>query len=191
MSTALILGGAECVWADAAAALQLFTPDAFICINDMIPRWPGRIDYVATLHPEKLDGWIRARSKLRRNLNFSVFAHKFVGPLVHHKLQASKGSSGLFAVDVAMHERFDGIVLCGVPMNTDKHFLRDKPWTGYMGYRDHWLMKLDLIRPRTRSMSGWTRKRLGPPTIEWLAALGAAQPDHNVVRLLEIGNAEA
>lgn len=175
MRSALILGGASSVWTDSAKALDLFRPDLTIAVNDMIGAWAGNLDIAATLHPEFLHRWLNER---RRN-GFNepqTWAHKASGP--NGKVEARidrttddwGGSSGLFAVKVALECGCDRIVLAGVPMSADgAHFFDPAKWEEANAYHKAWLNHQAELAPFVRSMSGQTKEWLGFPTREWLA----------------------
>lgn len=192
MAIALVVGGAECVWKDAHTALSMFTPDAVFIINDMIPRWPGRIDYAVTLHPNKLDEWLRDRKKFNGQVNFRIYAHKQYHGLVHTVIPDWQGSSGLFAVKAALSESFAGVVLAGVPMTPKSgHFVRHKIWSSSALFTKGWVNHYKEIKVQTRSMSGWTKELLGVPTPEWLVSMNSAPPDHIMVQtILEKANGQ-
>jgi hypothetical protein len=81
------------------------------------------------------------------------------------------GSSGLFAVKVAIEEGFERIVLAGVPMTAEgAHYYDAKVWTAAHVFHSGWNHRLPQIKDIVRSMSGWTRELLGEPTRDWLAA---------------------
>lgn len=175
MNTCLILGGASSVWNDAAAAFDLFRPDMVIAVNDMIGSWPDYLDIAASLHPEKLHIWLNER----RHNGFNepqTWAHKASGP--NGKVEARidrttddwAGSSGLFAVKVALKCGCDRVVLAGVPMSADgAHFFDAEPWQEASAYHKAWLKYQSEIAPFVRSMSGWTADLLGRPDASWLA----------------------
>lgn len=189
MPLALILGGAQCVWHDAARALQLCTPDAFIAINDMIPRWPGRIDYAVSLHADQMHRW----SKARKDNPQKWSVKQMVGAGIQKTTNDWGGSSGLFAVKIAREEGMHAI-LCGVPMSAVAgHFVRgpDK-WKNCNTFLPAWEERVEELKPFVRSMSGWTAVQFGEPTPDWLTFLKSAPSDpEGVLSLLEIGDAEA
>ncbi len=172
--TALILGGAGSVLDEARAALMLFAPDAILAINDTIPLWPGRLDYIATLHPNKVDGWLKARAKNGHPMGAEVWSHKQkqsgLGPSkVDQFIGDWGGSSGLFSVRVLRHEGFTRIVLAGVPVSIEAgHIVRQKPWNAAKHYWKGWTKHKSEIAPFVRSMSGWTKELLGAPDKHWL-----------------------
>lgn len=172
MKTCLILGGASSVWNDAAAALDLFRPDVTVTVNDMLGAWLGRIDLFCTLHPEKAEKWLRQRRLTGANMDFETWAHarKPGSPKIDHTTPDWGGSSGLFAVKVALECGCDRIVLAGVPMSADGgHFFDAAPWSEANAYHKAWLTHQSEIAPYVRSMSGWTADLLGRPDASWLA----------------------
>lgn len=175
MPTAIVIGGADCVWEDVKRARELFEPDAFIVTNDMIPQWPERCDYVASLHPEKVADWLQKRAKNGHPPPGEVWCHKVAGPrgLVHKCVQRTTtdwaGSSGLFGAKVGLEEGFK-VVVCGVPLVADgNHIVRKRSWSAAHAFRSGWQRNIKHLKERVRSMSGWTKEFLGAPTPEWLA----------------------
>lgn len=174
---ALVLGGSARVWEDAEAARAL-APDApVVAVNDAIPRWEGDLAAAVTLHAEKLADWIAARraAGLPEPVRFITMDDKrrpaWAEVVPHHfEGQASLGSSGLFAVKVALHELgADGVILCGIGMDPTPHFVRGGEWRSAPRFRRGWVEVMPALRDRVRSMSGWTRERLGAPSPEWVA----------------------
>lgn len=179
----LVIGGADCVWDDMADAENLADFDALIAVNDAGIEYFGVVDIWATLHPEKLPGWLKRRDELGFSVPRLVYAHEGnttetrpskprIDKITDYRFpgMSASGSSGLFAVKVAMEEGFDRIVLCGVPMQAERaHFFDKGPWKDVKSFSDAWLIALPHIRNTTRSMSGWTKELLGAPTPSWLA----------------------
>lgn len=180
MRTALIIGGADNVWEDAEAALSLFTPDAVFAVKTMIAHWPLKVDYGVTLHPEWTAKWLRERARITGRSDadkIEIWAHKPFGTVVQKVTPDWQGSSGLFAVKIALEEKFDGIVLAGVPMDNRKHFTKPGAWSSFQIFLKGWQVHMPELRDKVRSMSGWTKEHLGEPTPEWLSALGVSPPD--------------
>jgi hypothetical protein len=159
---ALVVGGASCVWDD-LAALGSWRPDLTIAVNDAIAAYPHRIDHAATLHPEKFGGWIEERYKRQGNLDFVTWSRR--NPeLVDRILTGwNQGSSGMFAVGVALEMGAERVILAGVPMTETPHFFNAEPWAGVRHHRDAWEKRADEMRGRVVSCSGWTRELLGGP----------------------------
>lgn len=175
----LVLGGAKSVWRDASAATDLADPDLIVAVNDIGSVWPDRLDIWATLHPEKMADW---REQRRSNGHTGAREHvaheRWSGvdrltPYQWPGMNAS-GSSGLYAVKVALEAGASRVVLAGIPMSAGAHFNREGPWNDLGSFTEAWKIALPRLRDAVRSMSGWTRELLGAPTPEWLA--GDPQP---------------
>lgn len=176
MTIALCLGGAASIRDDWTAALDLGAFDFVVACNDAMTVWPGRLDVVVTLHPEKLQGW---RDQRRANGYPDAARYLVHGDsppewteLAEFRFpgQNDSGSSGLFAAKVALIDLgADRAVLAGIPLTREPHFFDTRQWEAAVGYRAVW----DALRPeycaRIRSMSGWTSHFLGLPTAEWIA----------------------
>jgi hypothetical protein len=184
---ALVLGCAENVWADAASILSRCTPDAVFAVKDMIARWPLRIDYGVTLHPDRTDEYMRDRNRRNWPCNFSVWSHRRHTSMTVHKVTPDwAGSSGLFAVKIALEEGFDGVVLAGVPMEAEfGHVRRHQTWGAAKTFRNGWLHRVDQLKPHVRSMSGWTREIFGEPTPHWIELHGSTSPQDDWVAVLK------
>lgn len=184
MKTALVLGGAACIWADVEAALALGQYDKVVTCNDITSYWPGKIDGAVSLHSDSWGRWLHERErrgwarpdmvyghleargsgKIRSGAVDQFTAYKFPG-------QNRTGSSGLFAVKVALYDlQCDRAVCCGIPLERGQaHFFDDKPWAGSHHHHRGWLEAKPEIKDRVRSMSGWTQELLGAPTADWVA----------------------
>lgn len=174
MLRALVLGGAASVMADAEAALAMFRPDAVFAVNNMIVDWPDRLDFACTLHPERTADWpgieeaIRRRCVIHGRNRPETWGHKPARG-IDRFTNDWRGSSGLFAVRVALHEGFTRIVLAGVPMSVQPHYFDRRAWAQAGAFHKGWRQYRAQLLPHVRSMSGWTADFLGKPTIEWLA----------------------
>ncbi|MGB3833799.1 MAG: hypothetical protein WA975_18260 [Mesorhizobium sp.] len=189
---ALVLGSADGVWQEIAAAQALTRFDAVVAVNDMVMFWPGPLDCAVTLHPEKMRDWLDGRAARRGAPPKRLACHaewkawfKELGipetlPLPFDVVasfaftgQSDSGSSGLFAVKVALQELgFAKAVLCGIPMSIEGAHFRtpDRPWPSAIRHRAGWEQALPHLQGRVRSMSGWTATLLGTPDAEWLAS---------------------
>lgn len=159
--SALVVGGASCVWDD----LRALGPWAglVVAINDAIAVYPHRIDHAATLHPEKLAGWCEERARRGGNPDYLTWSRK--APEVVDRVLTgwNGGSSGLFAVGVALEAGAERVVLTGVPLDARPHFWDAEAWEACNLYRAGWEKRADELRGRAFSCSGWTRELLGPP----------------------------
>lgn len=165
MRSAIILGGARCVFEDAEQALEMFQPDVTIAVNDIASQWPGPVDHVVTLHPDKF-----AAKAIAAHPEAVVWSHVLKSG-AHKQTKDWGGSSGLLAVKVAIvHLDLEKIVLAGVPMDIQPNFTREhKEWRQAKSYWRGWRRHNQDIAPYVRSMSGVTRQQLGEPTLQWLS----------------------
>lgn len=181
MRTCLVLGGADNVWSDLEAALDLGEYSGLVTCNDVTAAYPGRIDACASLHSCQWPGWLAERERRGFERPLTVFGHlEAKGGLRTNQVdvfteyrfpgQDRSGSSGLFALKVALVDLgYHRAVLCGVPMSAkQRHFFDAKDWSGASAHTAGWHQALPQIRDRARSMSGFTRELLGEPTEEWL-----------------------
>lgn len=180
--TCLVLGGGACVWDDLEKAREFGPFDATIAINDMLAHYEGEIDFAVSLHPEKYHLWMQERDGKGMPRPKAFVAHSNNTEQGRQKAfpldivtdyrwpgMGGSGSSGLFAVKVAIEQGFDRIVLCGVPMDgKQSHFFDKTPWSEVTAFTEAWTIANPFIRDVTRSMSGNTKDWLGYPTKEWL-----------------------
>lgn len=194
MKTALVIGCADGVWQEIAAAKAIARYDAIYCVKQIGIYYPEPFNVWATLHPEAMDDYEAQRDKFNFPKGYQIVAppkhelsasHKDKGNiarrvsyLISPQSNAS-ASSGIYGAQVALKDGFDRIVLAGVPMSPEKgHFMpqsksvsgqtRGTTWTGHAAF----VVGMNEILPRmmgkVRSMSGYTQKVLGAPTKEWL-----------------------
>ena len=174
MRTALVIGGAACVWDDIAAYKGPI--DGVVACNDVGAEWSGELDAWASLHPNKFPGWLAKREangfpkakrlfgwentvKTMRERVDGIEGYK--SPLTS---SVGSGSSGLYAAEVARFALgFDRVVFCGVPLSVMPHFFDASDWHQAERFQRRWIALPDAERARMRSMSGWTRVLLGAP----------------------------
>ncbi len=173
MTSAVILGGAACLWNDLAAARDLFTPDLVIATNNAGADYEGAVDHWCSFHAELLPRWIAEREAAGRppaGCYWTVERRNApASPLALQRVPNWGGSSGLVAVTVAV-ERLgcSHVVCCGVPLDMmAAHYHDPKPWRDAGNYRKAWKTR-QVQLTAVRSMSGWTRELLGAPNREWL-----------------------
>ena len=183
MTTALILGGAACVYAEVEGALALGQFDGVLTCNAVTAKWPGKIDAAVSLHPGHWGLWmgVRDRAGLPRpdRIIGQTEAHNWpklpdcITGLMDLRFpgQTGSGSSGLFALKVALVDLgFDRAVLCGVSLTEAAGHIVDGPaWPGAHHYHPAWREALPQIKDRARSMSGFTADLLGLPDAEFFA----------------------
>lgn len=183
----VVVGSAGCApddWARLVLDGYVDTSTCVIGTNEMF-RWLSRFDHLATLHPEKLQGWQtevdllgRARAGVRywvpnlsaqdrievmRGLPWPEFASTHAWDWGG----GNSGSSGLFAVGIAFSLGCDKVVLAGVPMDTQPHVNKTHAWTDREKFVTAWSAASAKLKGRVRSQSGWTRELLGEPTLHW------------------------
>jgi hypothetical protein len=173
---ALVLGGANTLAVDRAAALELFAPDLVIACNHAARDEPGRVDHWATMHSELLPKWIAARRAAGRPAA-GQYWHARHRPCVvegARPIESWGGSSGLLCVAVAYQLGCTHVVLAGVPMIKNmRHYDDTRPWLEARQYWPAWERRRHVMQPKVRSLSGWTQELLGGPTAEWLNAVTA------------------
>jgi hypothetical protein len=181
---ALIIGGANCLWDDIEAAREFGPFHAVIAVNDAGWDYPGHVDIWASLHPEHFLEWAKKREANGYSQAGMYVGHKgstIEGRRNHMPLDyvtdyrwppmSGSGSSGLFAVKVALEHGYDRNILCGVPMmRGNAHFFDGKPWDAVDSFTEAWKQAFRFYSESTRSMSGWTASLLGKPTPDWLGA---------------------
>lgn len=173
--SALILGDAKCVYDDADAALELFTPDIVAATSNIGSTWDGRVDHWFTLHPAPCTDWVGIEEATRRRIldkrNLPViWSYKAARGIDRVTTPDWAGASGLLAVKGMRELGCAKIVLAGVPMTKGGgHYYDQKEWMQAEHYHKGWMNHLQEIAPFVRSMSGWTRELLGLPDPSWLA----------------------
>jgi hypothetical protein len=135
----------------------------------LLHHW--KIDYFVTYHPEDIQPAILLRNQRNWNTDFVRISYtecldiykKIVDVFIPHK--EPSGGSALLAVLAAKELGFEKVVLCGCPMiGTSTSFIN----YDYAKFQDGWDARFDEIKDVARSMSGWTKEKLGAPTKEWL-----------------------
>lgn len=194
MSSALVVGCARCVWDDVKAAQELGNFDRIYCVKLAGVHWQtGDFTWVG-LHPEAMDDY----EKKRLNLGLPG-GYEIVAPLSHEVGQHGKkgrvtrrvayqwpgmshsAGSGIYGAKVAMHDGHNKIVLAGIPMEPEAgHFIskdkniqgitRGPVWKDFPAFVSGYTFALPIMKGIVKSMSGRTRKDLGAPTAQWLAA---------------------
>jgi len=185
MKLALVVGSAACIWADAKAARELCNFDAVCCIKRAGIEWPEAFQFWATLHPEMMDDF-----EARRKANGLPGGYEIVAPLanevgmhgkkgnVKHRISYrwpgmnSSAGSGLYGAK-AMIDLGYYVVLAGIPMNNEPHFLKHElwgtgDWNGLDSFLNGFEKSLPFLKDKCRSMSGRTKELLGLPDPTWL-----------------------
>lgn len=170
----IIIGAAPCVVDDVYAVIKMMESEKgyesfdFCAIGiDAVNkcRWP--IQYFATYHPSEIDTAKERRASLGGNTNYRVISHVQYQDKVDMivPFEAPSGSSSLLGVLAGLEMGYGKIVVCGCPLTGSN----DKGYD-YSNFRTGWTEKVNAIKDKTRSMSGWTKELLGSPDKNWLAS---------------------
>jgi hypothetical protein len=172
-TVAVVVGGALCVWDEIKLTKALLAEAGeeplWLVINDMIPLFYDPCIAIS-LHPDKkLGEWLTARAEAGHPAPTQVWSNLAINE-VTHLLDDWRGSSGLFAVAVALKLGFTKIVLAGVPMQASAgHIVRGvTPWKAVEQFMGGWKGREQELRPFVRSWSGWTGKAFGRPSLAFL-----------------------
>ena len=158
----LVVGSAKCVYDD-IRNLNEFGP--VVAINRAIYELPICPDIGVTLHHE-------ITRELARNYNGRLFCSRgtdYVTDVLPVRYEWRNGSSGLSAVQVALHLGAKNIILAGCPIDDSPHFNMDRGLSKGIPaqlemHRAPWREAASELRARgVCSMSGWTRGLLGGP----------------------------
>lgn len=170
----VVLGTGRTVWDDSKRFNQ--RGYGVVTINNMTLHYREKIDHSCSMHPEEPELWRKLRITYDRDPVFLTHSHSNGHSKTNfnwHIERGGSGTSGLFAVMLALALGYEKVVLCGIPLDDQGHFY-DPP-----GFRDG-VFKSDFIRrewrevsqlyfkDRVRSLSGWTRDLLGEPDEQWL-----------------------
>ena len=77
--SALILGGASCVWDDVRELEKLIGhewPGMVIAANDIGAHWPRRLDHWCSLHPINLADWREERARRGRPGRYRTWSNE-------------------------------------------------------------------------------------------------------------------
>lgn len=184
MTKALILGRANTVWGDIAAAKLGFHPtytpiryDIVVAVNQIACDYEEITDW-ASFHAEAFPSWTQKRRAAGFHSDYQLWTSRngrrvtdFERRMNIQVVDCNGGSSGMVAVLVALEKGATKIVLAGIPLDNEAgHYDEKGPWDEAEMHRKAW-EKLPLETARLiRSLSGWTRRTFGAPTAEWFAA---------------------
>jgi hypothetical protein len=164
----VIVASARCVWGD-LSGLDLGTYDVVIGVNDAGFSNPAvRFESICTLHGEFAQPlrWLYGRW----NEFIPVYSHEIhPGVAVPWRFETSRGTSGLYAVKVALARGFDRVMLAGLPFDATGHvhwppdYVPDEHCRYGTNDRDRqlWQQVRDMAGTRVRSRSGWTAELFG------------------------------
>ncbi len=184
MKRALVVGCANNLWRDVAAARELCGAfDAVYCVKMAGVHWPAKFKVWATLHPEFMDEYEKQRHRLGLPNGYEIVAplanelgtHGKKGNVTRRLSYRWPGmnsgaSSGIYAAKVALDDGYQRVVLAGVPMTKDGgHFSRGRPWLLVDCHLAGFHKSIPHMQGKVKSMSGLTAELLGAPTAAWLA----------------------
>lgn len=175
----LILGGGRTVYEDYFEARKVIPNSHIMCINDIAGQFRcEEIQHAVSLHTPILP----AVQALRREKGCleHVVTHSNIcadGVECVWDLQNVGGTSGLFALKIALIMGSRHIILCGIPMDNSGHYF-DPPEVNKKvqdvfatrSTKDPWndMTRSSLVMSRVRSMGGNTALLFGKPTKEWV-----------------------
>jgi hypothetical protein len=173
----IVLGSAPCLmddFADLPGGVHGIWE--YVAVNGagVLHRTP--LDIWASIHGPKLVDWIEKRRALGCDMDFEAYGNfadnQDSAAVIRWNRPNGGGSSGLFAVLIALELGFDKLILCGMPVDGEKRITSDGEVevgeTPYQHYRKGWILRQGILSEHVRSMSGWTRETFGEPTAEWL-----------------------
>ena len=186
----IIVGSAPCA-ADDIARLPKMGPRKWMAVGmDAIDKCPGRVDYIATNHPEDIPV-IRQIMRERSEAAGGNTDYQIIGPGVEsvspraydiiEPYRPPSGSSAITGATAAITMGHERIVLCGCPLTGNA-----PEGNPYEAFRPGWIANKDLLYGKVTSMSGWTREVFGGPVGITIGACwdgGAYYPPEYVNRL--------
>ncbi len=193
MKRALVIGCAKGVWEEVAAAEQLVQRlhaayDAVYCVKHAGVHWKGGRFIWVTLHPEFMDKYEKLREGFGLHKDYEIVApltsevgmHGNEGKITRrvsyrYPKMTGSASSGGFGIKIALGDGADKVVIAGMPMTMEGgHFTRGS-WvteTGAISSADSFKTgfenSLSHFHGKVKSFSGWTKEKLGEPTLDWL-----------------------
>jgi hypothetical protein len=185
----LILGGGRCLWDDLYAVNDEKWKWDRMTVNDITAHYVGMVHHAVSLHHDYLIYWTKLRMGhgYGKGLKPKLHSYRDTSPDMSGQidalwagLESLGGSSGLFAVLVAICLGYDRIILAGMPMDGTGHYF-DPPEGQYDG--SWWVRFCDadvslqqcwtqareqFFHDKVRSLSGHTKRWLGGPEEDWL-----------------------
>ena len=181
----LLLGGGKNVWNEYIEAKEFFDKTGYnngtyqiMCVNDIAGQFKAEpIHHAVSLHKRILPAVRLLRREKSMLEDIVTHSHK-AGPQIDivWDMPNVGGTSGLFAVQVALALGYKKIIVCGVPMDNSGHYY--DPDGVNINHATQFDVKSNIMpwrqiasRPmpkvRVRSMSGRTAEVFGKPTEEW------------------------
>lgn len=193
MRVAFAVGGSFNAVEEFREARKLVEPDGVFVVNDQIQSfYDAPITAAVSFHAEKMSRWLknRVRSSLlypkfvvipeeypkwfsEIGIKNTTLSYEHIKTPFFFDGQTESGSSGLFAVKVALEDfGFDKVICCGIPMEEGAGYSNDpnRIWHTAVRHRKGWSQVLPRIKGRVFSTSGWTKKLLGHPGNEFFSS---------------------
>jgi hypothetical protein len=172
----IVLGTAPCMWDDLERAPAGWD---IIAVNGAGFMYLAPIALWCSAHGKYLTLWMEKRRNAGAPMTFKAYGnfgqYDELGDVIAWNKPNGNGSSGLYAVLVALELGYQKLVLCGIPLEGQERFDYKEDsskvitaQTDYQHYRLGWNQNRDLLQKHVRSMSGWTKELLGEPDAEWL-----------------------
>lgn len=182
----IILGGSKEVWKDYKKAKSLFDSNEdyhIYAINHIASIFrDGRVQGIVSLHGEMCGPLRKLREvfSTSHSITHSNLPHEGVD-IVWGELTREGGTSGLFAVKIALAMGYQKIIVCGCGIDNTGHFYdpEDPTENGMNRFDEACRMPWKSFhksnvtaQERVRIMSGILRKTYGEPTKEWVNEIG-------------------
>ena len=170
---AIVLGGAPSVWSDFDMLEDIHATSDIIACNDAGWNYPDKLKYWVSLHPDcfKAWNWLEKRKAAGYDMDLKTvgFTRDFKPVPGVDELRSAWGSSdgkasgstGLFAVEIAIAKGYDEIILCGCPLEYVSNMFNGHDWHDFGIYRQAWIDKFDKLKGKVYSQIGWTKSLLG------------------------------
>ena len=168
----LITGSAPCVLDDIASAF-LIVSGVIKDVSDLdfmaiglssVDKHIRHIKYMATYHPAEIQEIKKRRAAVGGNTDYLVISHEKKSEVdIFEPFIPPTGSSSHLGALAAIRIGYKKIILCGCPLEGNTSNGNDAKI-----FREGWTAKIDIVKDKVRSMSGWTKELLGYPVREWL-----------------------
>lgn len=175
---AIAKAGATCLdkdWEKTQELLKGLKYEVGAC-NEAAIHHEGPLRLWASLHPEKLPGWIARRKKVTKWPVEEITAHK-THPRLHHPITVQPDvnqtlTSGGYLVLSLLRRGYTRIILCGMPMDARSNMFHstEKNWAHADMYWKNWVPLQQDLSQYVRSYSGRTRDAFGEPTWDWVSS---------------------
>jgi len=163
MNPIALIGRADC-WKQDLCEFKKLTDVFDVMTIGLDCPYAGDIQYFVTYHYKDIPEYIARRKSVEANIDFLVIGHKNrLGVDIVQPHKEPSGSSSMMGAIAAINLGYKKIILCGCPLEG-----MGVNGLSYNQFQKGWIARLREVEDYVRSMSGWTQKFLGSPTIEWL-----------------------